>query len=244
MNFASVLKNRYFQLVAVSAISLVVGYQLFPSKELTEEVESRTKKDLQEQFETKIKEVKQSHKEEIESISSREKSLKTEVESLKSRVNILVTENRKLSESSKRSRFKIVKPDGTIVEREFEESKKEEITSVVTEIREEFDRKVSSIETKWSQIHKDRLTRVVEKHSKQIDELKKSHLKEIEEIKSLKEVKINPKKLGLDILINNKLHYGLGFKYNLMGPFYVRSSYLLSNNEALESVTLGLGISF
>jgi chromosome segregation ATPase len=239
-----IIKNRYLQLGLALVIGAVVGYSLFPTKEIREQTRESTKKELTTEFNQRLKYEVETRESALKINREEVKKSRKKIEEFNKTINLLKTENSQLRESKKKSRFKLVKPDGTIVEKEFEESNREEITSVVTEVREEFTRKVASIENKWKTAFEKKLTEVREEHRKELEEAKKT-VEVVEKEKIVeKEVIINPRRFGVDGNVSNELNYGVGVQYDLLPPLYIRGQYDFSGDKVFEEVSVGVGISF
>ena len=186
----------------------------------TKIIEKRT-----EHFEQQV----QKHNEYIENVSKTIASLKTE--------------NRKLTESTKRRWFKLIKPDGTIVEKEYTESHKEEVESIVTSVKAEFTRKVSAIETKWLKLHKFRVSELKQEHEKNTLVLHDSYKEQLRQERSKTTVSYGSRKYIVRAGYTSRLDYYAGFGYTLLGPLFIDSG-LDFTPASLESGRIGLGIQF
>lgn len=209
--------NKYIVLGALVLLVSVVGISYEYNKRKIEETKETYKEKLKEE-----KEIRDSLKEEI----SEQRELNIE---LTKRTVILTDENRELKESSKKSRFKLIKPDGTIVEREYEETNREEVSRIVTNIRQEFDTKVKTIENRWKKVYKQRVI-----------ELKKERDLYKEKYTSLEEEtsrKINEKRFTISIGKTIKDNQYIHTTYNFSGPFII-SAGTIDTGEVL----LGVGI--
>lgn len=153
------------------------------------------------------------------------------------KIDKLTVENSRLRQSVKKRKFKLIKPDGTIIEKEYEESETEQATQVVTQVRQEFDRKVKSIENKWVKIHKERVVLIKQEYEKKLKEAK-------EENKS-KETKVNEKKIIVEVGVEKDKELYIHSIYNLWGPFIIGSgSSIDANTKTIEDLRIGVGINF
>ena len=213
-----------------------LGYSFFPTKSI--------EKEFKEEYEAKVTELKTSHAKEIEDLkeekTSLEESHKEYTKETSEKIESLTTVNKELRQKVKKRRFKLVKPDGTIVEKEWEESDTQQSTKIVTKIRKEFDTKVKSIENKWKKIH-----------VKRIKSLKKSYEEKIEKIKSEKRtteeketVKVNEKSLRLELGLTSEKDAYFHSSYQLWGPFIIGGggSYDPFKDNELGDVRFGLGL--
>lgn len=236
------LKNKWVQLLLVFVLGLAVGAIFYPSKEeeYKKKVSETSKRNtsLHKQLEERAEIISElsSRLEEQEStfLSFREES--------SAKIDTLRTENRQLRSSARRQTFKIVKPDGTIIEKELEESSSEEITSVVTEVREEFDRKVESIESKWKSIHKSRVEKLKEEYEKKLKE-KKVETKVVEKtVEKEKIVKVNERKLRTDLGYSSDNRFYLHATYPLFGPVFLGGGASSDKGFSDSEARLGIGM--
>jgi len=236
------LKNRYVQLVLAFGIGAAIGVVFYPSKS----TETREKIQLLEQtvktqeLELNEKEIKVRTTE--RSLQESTASFKTYREDTNSKIESLRTENSSLKQSAKRQKFRLVKPDGTIIEKEFEESSSEEVTSVVTEVREEFTRKVESIESKWKQIHETRVQKIKESYEKKLKE-KKTEIQIVEKIvEKEKIVKVNEKKLRTEIGYSSDDKAYTHASYPVWGPMFLGGGVSIDRDLKLPEARIGVGI--
>lgn len=228
------LKNRYVQL----ALALILGIGAGSLLKDTKTIETKIRKEVSEKHQKEISRISDIHRGEIRQLSTKLKKEETSHKSFKEesnrKVHKLTTENYSLRQKVKKRRYKIVKPDGTIIEKEYEDSETQETSTVVTEIKEEFTRKVASIESKWKKIHKSRVSSIKKTYDEKITKLEK----ELKEKKSTEEeetkVTINEKKLRTEVgMTFDKEYYG-HMSYTIWGP-------LIIGLHATES-TFGAGI--
>jgi len=237
------LKKRWVQISIAALLGMAIGAVFYPTSTITE----RVKKEITEQYELKISELKKEHFAKIEEVnetlSHREEMNRELREETSRKINSLTTENRELRTSMKRKKFRLVKPDGTIIEKEYEESQSEEISSVVTEVREEFNRKVSSIENKWKKIHTDRVRSLKEKFDSEIAKVKSEKKDKVITIEKEKVVKVNEKKFRPELGVTSDSEVYFHSTYNLVGPIFIGggATVLLDTGE-LDHVSLGIGV--
>ena len=79
-------------------------------------------------------------------ISSLEQSFKSKDEYIKQSVETLLKENKTLRQSVNKRKIKIIKPDGTVIEKEFEESNYEKTEQAITEAKSDFEKKSKEME--------------------------------------------------------------------------------------------------
>ena len=215
-----------------------LGYTFFPTKSI--------EKEFKEEYQSKLTEIKEIHSKEIEKITEDKlKQEKSHVEYTKetsARIDSLTTVNTELRKKVKKRKFKLVKPDGTVIEKEWEESDTQQSTKIVTKIRKEFDTKVKSIETRWKTVH-----------TRRVKSLKKEYEEKIEKIKSEKKttekketIKINEKSLRPEIGFTSDKDIYVHTTYPLWGPIIVGAggSYDPFEDNELGDVRVGLGLEF
>ena len=237
------LKKRGVQVALALFIGITIGALFYPSTTTTE----RVKKEITEKYELQIKELKEVHassiKEVEDTLEHREEMNRELREETSRKVASLTTENRQLRQSSKRKKFKLVKPDGTIIEKEYEESQSEEISSVVTEVREEFNRKVSSIENKWKSIHISRVESLKEDFNSKIEKIKSEKKEKIVYVEKEKIVEVNKKKLRPEIGVTSEKEAYIHGTYTLWGPVFVGTGASMDiETKAFGDARFGLGI--
>jgi len=247
MNWIDWLKNRYVQTVAAFVIGGFAGVAFYPTKTIEERVYEETK----EHYESVLEETKKTHSEESsklqEQLTQSEQSSKEFKEEVSRNISSLKTENSELRQSQKRRKFKLIKPDGTIIEKEYEESQSSEVTSVVTEVREEFNRKVSSIENKWKTIHQERVKELKKQFE---EELAKKETQIIEKEKIVEKEKIttiNEKKFRVESGVTTDKTLYVYSSYPLWGPFTVGGGFSAggsTSNIDFGEARVGVGISF
>lgn len=241
MEIKALLQNRYVQLVGVLLLGITIGALFYPTKSIEERVERETSAE----YEKKITEIEAEHKEKEEQlqekVASEEASRKTLERETSEKIEILTTENRQLKESTKKKRFKLVKPDGTIIEKEYEESNREEVTSIVTEVRKEFDEKIKQTEDRWKKAYRERLVKIKEKQDTLVANLQEEHKIEIEKLKSEKVVKVNEKKFRTEIGYTTDNEVRVGGSYKLWGPISIGGSVDIGTDGIREGSGLGSG---
>jgi len=136
------LQNKYIQWILILLIGIGIGAIFYPTKTIREEEQQKYERELQkvtEQHQTEIKQITEKHNTELAVV-------KTQLEEINRTVNILREENYHLMQKVEEGTLRIVKPDGTIVEKTYKKTETEQITKITTEIQDEFNRKVKSIE--------------------------------------------------------------------------------------------------
>lgn len=192
-------KNKYVQLAVVLGLGIFVGNFFKNTKTIEEKVREETTR----QYESILKMTKEEHSKETQSLNERitqvQQESKTQREEYTKNIESLRIENSELKQKVTKRKVKIVKHDGTIIEKEFEESETEQITSVITSVREEFKRKVESIEQKWSTLYRERLIELIKEHKSEIETLEEKHYDEVVRMQREYTAKINEKKFRPEV---------------------------------------------
>jgi len=133
-------------------------------------------------YEQKISDIEQHHSKEVSDLKSSLTASQRALKSLKSETSIkiasLTKENEQLKIKTSRSTYKMVKPDGTIIEKEYDTSDTESNKQVVTEIKQEFDQKVQSIENKWKKVHEESVQSLKKEYDDKVEKIKQESKKD------------------------------------------------------------------
>jgi uncharacterized membrane-anchored protein YhcB (DUF1043 family) len=235
MNFLDLLNKEWFRVLAALFIGVTVGVLFYPSKKIEEKVTQK--------YEQEISTLKESYSKEVQNITEKyASSLKESKEfhlEAEHKISTLTSQVSELKSKQKISTYKLVKPDGTIEERSFTENEIDQSTKTVTKIQDEFKQKVDAIETKWSQIHKERVAKI----QKDFDSKEAGYQKTISEYQMSKVTSVNEKHFGLEGgMMSNKNYYGHA-SMDLWGPVFVGVHGELGQNND-NKLGLGLGLRF
>lgn len=230
--------NKYAQMSLALIVGLTAGALLGRGGS-----EEKIKETYKQQYELKVSELEKEHSEKELSLKNslvqEEEKFKSFQSETSSKIEKLTSENTQLKSSTKRSKFKLVKPDGTIVEKEYDESNSESSKQVITQVREEFNTKVKTIESTWKKIHEEKVA-----------ELKSSFDKEIEKVRSetktvevIKEKEITKKSLRPEIGINTKKDIYFHSSYPLFNPVVVGAGFS-GREDHFGEFHIGVGLDF
>lgn len=229
------LKNKYVQWVLILAAGIAIGAIFYPSKTIREEERQKYERQLtmvKEQHQTEMKRVE-------EELTKVTKEYSEKLENISRKINFLKEENHHLKQKVEEGTLKIVRPDGTIVEKTYKKTETEQISQITTQIRDEFNRKVKSIENKWSKIHRERILKI----KKVFDEKIKKKEEEIFELKKKKTVEINKRNFGISAGFLTNKNYYTGIDYTIFGPVFI-DIHTQSNFRDEFSIGAGVGIRF
>ena len=232
----NLLTKEWFRYVAVLLGGITIGALFYPTKHIEERVSMK--------YESEIKSLKEVHEKEVQ--ESQDRFLKTAQDfrmyhdESERKISKLTTEVKTLQSKQKTAYYKLIKPDGTIEIKKFTESEVNESSKVVTEIQEEFNQKITSIENKWETIHKERVTKL----AREFDSKEENYKKEISELKKEKITDINPKKFGVEAgILSNKDYYGHA-TMDLWGPIFVGVHGQMGASATSGLLGAGVGLRF
>lgn len=237
----------WFKISSSLLLGAAIGVIFYPSKTITERETTKVK----ETYELKIHELEKTRAEEAqkfsEKLTTEESTRKTlEMETSK-KLEILTQENRSLKQSSKKQKFKLIKPDGTIIEKELEQSNSEEVTSVVTQVRDEFNQKVKSLEDKWKKVHEERVAELKKKFEQDVEKIRDEYKASEKTVEKEKITEVNKKKLRAEAGVaydgdKDLLGY-FHLSYPVVGPVFIGGG-VSGAKTKLGEAQLGLGLEF
>lgn len=230
------LEKQWVRYVLTLVAGVAIGAVFYPTKRVEEKIKKKYEEEIQRVYERNASS-EEKWQELYSSVSEEYRSYKKESSS---KLESLTTTIRDLKSKQKTAYYKLVKPDGTIEERQFSESEVNESTQVVTQIRQEFQEKVQSIEQKWSDIHRQRLTEV----KKQFEEKEQTYVKRIEELERSKVTTVNEKRFGAEVGMDTDRDYYIHGTGNIFGPVFMGVHGETSKEFNSQSIGLGLGIQF
>jgi hypothetical protein len=226
------MKNDLLKYLIVLVAGIAIGAIFYPSKQISREVTEFHRSEIsriQEENSNKTKSLQ-------EQINQSESNLKQHKEEYKQSISSLKTENRELRQKVTERTLKVVKPDGTIVTETFKESDTHAVTKVVTEVKEEFTRKVNQIEQNYKEIHTKRILQIKEQYESKIKEQEST----ISELKYKEKIKINEKRMSLAVGYTKDEDYYTSGTYDLFGPVFLDT--VIKTTKELDSVDFGLGV--
>jgi hypothetical protein len=230
------LSNQYVKLIGTLLIGITIGALFYPTKHIEEK--------LTQKHQEEITALKETHQKEVSDVLERysatlKENKELHIESEK-KITKLTEEVKTLQSKQKTAYYKIVRPDGTIEIKKFTESEVNESSKVVTQIQEEFKKKVDSIETKWSEIHKERVAKMQSEFNSKESEYKKT----IDELQKSKTVTINEKHFGIEAgILTNKDYYGHA-TMDVWGPMFLGVHGELGQNGHDSRLGAGVGLRF
>lgn len=230
------LQKEWVRLTGMLLIGITVGAIFYPTKRIEERL---TKKHQEE-----IVQIKDVHSKEVSSLNERyykstEEHNKYMMQS-ESKITKLTQEVKTLQSKQKTAYYKLIKPDGTIEIKKFTENEVNESTKVITSIQEEFKTKIEKIESKWSEIHKERVATL----QREYDAKEYQYKKTIDELQYSKTTSVNEKEFGLELgILSDKSYYGHA-TMGLWGPVFVGIHGEMDKKNQDNKLGAGLGLRF
>ena len=231
-----ILSNKYVQWFLILAVGVAIGAVFYPSKTIDRSSESHYKQEIQ-RLQNENKKIQSKYSLQLEE----EKRMSIQYQKSSSeKISSLKQENTQLKQRVKERKIKIVKPDGTIMEETYKESETELISKIVTDIKKEYNDKVSSIENKWQSIHEKRVKSIKEQYSKKIEE--KDSI--IASLKKEETIKVNQRKFGIAAGVMSNGNYYSNTSYDVFGPMFLNLQLQSNKSFNQSSAGFGLGIRF
>lgn len=230
------LSNRYILSILIFLLGAGVGAIFYPSKSITREEQSRYERQI-EKLENEKKQIQTEMQSNINTLTELNK---IRIEEKNSKISSLTSENTQLRQKVKERIVKIITPDGTIREETVRESDTQVVSQIVTDIKQEFNEKVTSIENRWKKVHEQRVVEIKEDYEKQLSEKDKT----IATLSKKETIEINKRNFGISLgyTTNGTLYSSV--VYDIYGPFFLDIHAESSKEFNDSNFGLGLGIRF
>jgi len=228
------LNNKWAIPVIALLGGIVIGAVFYPSKTITREETARYEAKI-EKLENENREIEQDFKANFIAMEESHKEYKRESES---KISSLRTENTHLKQKTKERIVKIIKPDGTITEEIVRESDTEIVSQIITDIKQEFNEKVTSIESKWKKVHETRVVAIRDTYEKKLSD--KQHI--IDTYSKKETIKINERKFGVSLGYTTYDKYFSSISYDLAGPLFL--DFHLESDSSFSDSGAGVGVGF
>lgn len=239
MNLIDLLQNQVVRYILILIVGIGIGAIFYPTKKIEEKVSQK--------YEQEITSLKEIHSKELQDITSRYASSLKENNQLKieteKKISVLTSQISTLKSKQKTSHYKLIKPDGTIEERDFSENDIDQSTKTISKVQEEFKQKVDIIEQKWQKIHEER----VSKMQKEFDNKESDYKKTISSYEMTKTTSINQKTFSLEGGMLGNYNYYAHLTTDLFGPIFlglhseIQSQY---SKNAPSQYGIGVGMRF
>ncbi len=226
------LNNKWITPVIALLVGMAIGAIFYPSKSITREETSRYEakiEKLQEENRTRLSKAMSLVNERI--VENQEYKRETQ-----SRMSSLRTENTHLKKRVKERIIKIITPDGTIREEIVRESDTEVVSQIVTDIKQEFNEKVTSIENRWKKVHQSRVVTIRDTYQKKLKE--KQHI--IDTHSKKEKIEINKRNFGISLGYTTDDQIYSSVTYDIFGPVFLDVH--LESTPKFEDIGAGAGI--
>lgn len=234
MDYKALLSKEWIRYLGILILGVTVGALFYPT--------SRIEEKLTKKYEQEILSLKETHAKETQELNEKyltkvEENFNLKIETEK-KLSVLALEIRDLKSKQKTAYYKLVKPDGTIEIKKFSETEVTESSKVIVQIQEEFKQKIDQIEIKWSEIHKERVSKI----QKDFNNKESEYQKTIAQLQFSKTTTTNEKRFGLEIgLLTDKSYYAHS-TMDLWGPLYLGVQGQM--NDKQKEIGLGIGLRF
>jgi hypothetical protein len=235
MNVKTIVTNKYFINVACVLVGIGIGILFYPNSTLIKTHDEQITSVFKEEITKKSQYVQKL--EELLILEKREVNIAHDF--YKNELEILKKENKQLKASSKKTTYKLIKPDGTIVETTSEESNLEQISSIVEQNKQSHERELQQQKETIEKSYSEKLSKTEHQSKETIDK----YAKENKEISNKLEQEKNKKQFGIEAGILLTKDWYTHITYDLYGPFFIGGQ-IQFNMIDPSTVGVGIGIKF
>ena len=239
MNLLNNIYFRYFLFMVVGFFMCLIfnfSYMKTSEEKISKLVEQNSK----------INEINETYAKDIQNLNTTISSKDAEFKSFKKDTEVRITElrseNFRLKQSQKKKKFKIVKPDGTIIEKEYEESSSEQVSSIVSSIKTEFNEKISLIENRWKQAYSERVVEIKKEYEQKLQTEKENNSKLIEKTQKTEKISTNEKKIRLELGYSHEDAVYTHISYPILGSIFIGGGTSLNYDNKGYEFRAGMGI--
>jgi hypothetical protein len=216
-------------LAVAIAISTLLAFQCSVEKKKTLET-SKVVSSLKEQLASE----KHSYGEYRKFVENAYKEYEEETDK---KIKELVKENSTLKKRTYKEKLRIVKPDGSVVEKEIERSDEESTKEVLKEVQEEYSKRIAEVEEKYRKEYTEKKETLEVENISRTKQYQEERLKLQEEYKRVtKSVKRLRTEGGMEF---DKDYYG-HLSYSL-SPFIIGGGVSV-NNRSVNDARIGVGL--
>lgn len=153
------------------------------------------------------------------------------------KIKELVKENSTLKKRTYKEKLRIVKPDGSVVEKEIERSDEESTKEVLKEVQEEYSKRIAEVEEKYRKEYSEKKETLEVENVSRTKQFQEERLKLDEEYKRItKSVKRLRTEAGMEF---DKDYYG-HLSYSL-SPFIIGGG-ISVNGRSVNDARIGVGL--
>jgi len=236
-------QQKWFQLLAALMIGMAVGAIFYPKKN----TEEKTTEQIASQYEQQIQQLTQKQATEVKTLNDKITSEETDKQQIQQtmsqQIQTLNTENDSLKQSSTKTISKVVKPDGTVIENETDNSTSDSTKSDIAKAQSDFNSQLTAVQEQDKKHEEDVVSQVTQQLNEQISTLKTQIASSTTKIETDKKTESNPSKLRPEIGITSNLNGYVHATYTLFGPVFVGAG-VSGTTTHFDEARIGLGIEF
>lgn len=232
---STILNNQYVRLGITLFVGITIGALFYPTKRIEEKISQ--------QYQQQISQLNQQHATEVSSLNDKYTKSSQDYSALKSQtdqkiasLNLQITA---ANSSKKTTIYKIVKPDGTVIERVVSESDNSSSSETISQVQAEYQQKISDIQKQDQQVSDQKIADM----QKTFDSKEQTYQQTIASYQEQKTVSVNQKRFSLEGgILTNSYYYG-HTTMDLWGPMFIglQGEYKDATNANFGA---GLGIRF
>lgn len=225
------MDKKTWALIGAIVLSAILSFQCSTYKSSISSYQEQEKK-----YESDIKKLQASNAELSSSSASEIRRVATEYEV---KIKSLTKERDSLRKKTYKERIKIVKPDGSIVEKEIEKESSDSTKEVIADVRSEYQSQIKILEDKMRAESSQKITEIKESYEKQLAEerSKSSHKETVHKGETKTERKL---RLESGLELDKDFYYHSSYS---LSPFVVGGG-VSAERWKVKDARLGLGLEF
>lgn len=236
MNPTVLLSKEWVRYVLILLVGITVGAVFYPTKKIEEKTSLR--------YEQQITSLKEQQSKEISTLNQAVDQAKQETQSVKEdsdkKISSLRSQISELKSKTTTIHYKVIKPDGTVVERDSTQSDVDNTSDTVTQVQQEYKQQLDAIDQKWSTMHE----QVIAQMTKDFSAKESEYQSTIESLQKSKTVTVNEKHFSVEGGMMNDKDYYVHATADLWGPVFLglQGEIRSTNSDQSADNRLGMGI--
>lgn len=210
---SAAMNNVWVRYILILLLGITVGAVFYPTKRIDEKISQKYEQQIstmKEQHNTELKEVQESL------IKSEQQTAQVQTDS-EQKIFTLTTQISELKSKKKQTTYKIIKPDGTVIERTTSEEDVDNTSSTVIQAQQEYQIKIDSLTTQLKQESDQKITKIQSDFTVK----EAAYQQTISSLQSSKTVSVNQKQFGLEGgMLTNRDYYG-HITMDVWGPMFI-----------------------
>jgi len=240
---SKIIRSRAFQIVVALILGGAIGVAFYP----TSSIETELRAKVVAEYSLKMEQMSESHKTEIENLHEKRieetSSHFQSISDLSQKVSSLTEQNRQLHQKVTEKTYKLIKPDGTVIEKTFKSSDTEETNRVITSIQTEFTEKVNTLQNRYQKVHTERIKEIQKDFESKLLSIKEENKKTTSDISEKVSKITNPKRFGIEGGIDSRLNWYAHSTAIVYGPLFL-GAHVSFDGYLPQSAGIGVGVSF